>query len=261
MKLLKSAQPIAMRLFSVLPMLLFFSGTLCYAEGLPTAAEIAKIRSKAEQGDSASQAQLMVLYRYGKVVNVDYKESFKWAVKSADQGHPMAQHFLGIYYTYGMGVKKDLVTAFNWFKKSADQGYANGQYRLGACYLEGDGVPRNDVLGVEWLLKAANQDDVDSKFLLGKHYLEKSVAEMENFEDIDTKLERFKNGDYSSTGAKFGENEYYEELQIISYMWYNLASADGHESAKEAVNLLSKAMKPDLISEAQRKSAEWKPKK
>jgi predicted DNA-binding protein len=46
--------------------------------------------------------------------------------------------------------------------------------------------------------------------------LEKSVAEMEDFEDIDTELERFKNGDYSSTGAKYFENKYYEELQIIS---------------------------------------------
>jgi len=43
-------------------------------------------------------------------------------------------------------------------------------------------------------------------------------------------------------------------------MWFNLASASGHEDAKTLREIVSKKMTPEQIAEAQKLSREWKPK-
>ena len=47
---------------------------------------------------------------------------------------------------------------------------------------------------------------------------------------------------------------------VISYMWRNLAAAQGDDKSKAARDALEKDMTPAQIAEAQKLSREWKPK-
>jgi TPR repeat protein len=46
-----------------------------------------------------------------------------------------------------------------------------------------------------------------------------------------------------------------------AYFWWNLAAAQGSEQAKNNRDIIEKTMTREQISEAQRRSAAWKPKK
>jgi TPR repeat protein len=47
---------------------------------------------------------------------------------------------------------------------------------------------------------------------------------------------------------------------LEAFKWLNLGAAQGNENAAEAKEFLRKRMTPAQIAEAQRLSAEWKPK-
>jgi TPR repeat protein len=80
-------------------------------------------RKLAEQGNAEAQAKLADLYREGKEVAQDLKESAKWYQKAAEQGVAAAQFRLGELMYEGKGLAKDLEGAAKWLQKAADQGY------------------------------------------------------------------------------------------------------------------------------------------
>jgi TPR repeat protein len=214
------------------------------AEDKSFAAKIAQIRSSAENGDADSQVQLADIYRYGKGVKIDYKESFQWATKAAEQGNAQAQHYLGICYTYGMGVKMDPEVAFKWYLKAAEQGHVAGQYRAGECYMVGKGVPKDDSLAIQWLEKGANGGDTDAKENLGLLYCYRAEAAKKEFD------------------ASY-ENYYqwppYQHTQQKAYMWCNLAATKGSARAAKNLKILTEIMSTVDIESAQKMSSEWKP--
>lgn len=44
---------------------------------------------------------------------------------------------------------------------------------------------------------------------------------------------------------------------VVAYMWWNLAAAQGHETAKKNKNSRSKVMTKEQIAEGQKLSREW----
>jgi TPR repeat protein len=80
----------------------------------------------------------------------------KWR-KAAEQGDAKAQFNLGILYAKGQGVPQDYKRAAQWYRKAAEQGYANAQYRLGMMYAEGQGVPQDYVQAFKWIDLTASQ--------------------------------------------------------------------------------------------------------
>lgn len=207
--------------------------------------QIAQIQTAADHGNPDSQAQLSGLYRFGSGVKQDLSKAFMWAQKAADQGHAQSQHYLGLCYTYEMGTKKDLTEAFKWFKKSAEQGNVAAEYRVGLSYLKGDGIPRSDEKGLPWLMKAANRGDTDAKYTLGAYY---HIKADRLAEELDADPDSF----------DFGDDSLYN-TQITAYMWYNLAAAADDSSAKTNLEKLAERMDSEQITEAQKKSSEWKP--
>ena len=55
----------------------------------------------------------------------DYAEAVKWNLLVANQGNSAAQNNLGLMYVNGHGVPKDYVRAHMWFDLSAAQGDTN----------------------------------------------------------------------------------------------------------------------------------------
>ena len=113
------------------------------------------------------------MYENGQGVPRDYKEAFKWLLKSAEQknlkaqrlirasyhklhqevaeqGDSYAQRFLGARYYLGLGVTQDYAEAAKWYKKAAEQGDSVSQIILGAMYEKGKGISKDFVEAYKW---------------------------------------------------------------------------------------------------------------
>ena len=84
------------------------------------------LRPLAEQGDAIAQVTLATMYREGKGVLQDFKESVKWYRKAAEQGHAVAQKDFGVMYAKSYGIAKNLVRAHMWYNLSANNGNEGG---------------------------------------------------------------------------------------------------------------------------------------
>lgn len=187
-------------------------------------------RKAAEQGNAGAQVELGKFYYHGDGVPKNYAESTKWYRKAAEKGYWKAQLLLGFAYEDGEGVPKNCAEALKWYRKAAEQGNEDSQYKLASAYYYGRGVQKNYTEAVKWYRKAAEQGHVGSQSFLGYCYAEGSGVPK----------------DY-----------------IQGYKWSNIAAgAKNYEFlAKNTRRILEDQMTPVQISEAQKLSAEWKPKK
>jgi TPR repeat protein len=158
----------------------------------------------------------------------DYATALELWRTLADQGHPLAQFRLGLMYRWGVGVPKDKAEALKWFRLAADAGISYAQNTVGFMYAEGDGVPKNDAKAAKWYRLAADQGEASAQYVLGGMY---------------------DNGEGVPKNA------------VQAYKWWNLAAAQGNDDAKKHRDLAAGAMTREQIAEAQKLSAEWKPKK
>jgi hypothetical protein len=126
----------------------------------------------------------------------------------------------------GLGHAQEM-TNFQRTRRLAEQGEASAQYKLGFWYANGYGVPENDAEAAKWYRLAAEQGDADAQFNLGVMYA---------------------NGEGVAKNA------------VQAFKWFNLAAARGNKIAAEGKESVRKTMTPEQIAEAQRLSAEWKPK-
>jgi hypothetical protein len=55
----------------------------------------------------------------------------------------------------------------------------------------------------------------------------------------------------------YANGEGVAEDDVMGYMWWDLAAAQGYEAAKENKGMISKRMTPEQIAEAQKLSREW----
>ena len=62
----------------------------------------------------------------------------------AEQGDAAAQANLGVMYETGRGVPQDAAEAVRWYRLAAEQGNASAQFNLGGMYASGRGVPHDD---------------------------------------------------------------------------------------------------------------------
>ena len=111
----------------------------------------------AEAGNAEAQHNLAMLYRTGKGVKKDFKESAFWFRKAADQGIADAQYFLGYMYDTGEGVMKNKQYAYVWYRKAAEKGHGMAQINLGVLYAEGVGVHQDLEQAYLWFHVAAAQ--------------------------------------------------------------------------------------------------------
>ena len=58
-------------------------------------------------------------------------------------------------------------------------------------------------------------------------------------------------------GDMYYNGEGVPEDYVLAYMWYNLAAAQGNETAQSNKDRAERRMTPEQIAEAQRLSTEW----
>ena len=75
---------------------------------------------------------------------------------AADNGHTASQGNLGIIFLKGMGVSKNLEMAFQYALSAARKGYSKSQFQVARSYFKGVGVPIDLKEAETWFIKAAN---------------------------------------------------------------------------------------------------------
>lgn len=118
-----------------------------------------EVRPLAEQGDSAAQFKLALMFYNGQGVARDYNQSLSWFKKAALQGHPLAQFNAGYMYEKGEGTPQDFLEAAKYYRKSAERGNQLAQYNLGYMYERGQGVAPDEVQALMWYNLAAIQGE------------------------------------------------------------------------------------------------------
>ena len=66
---------------------------------------------QANLGDASSQAELGLIYYYGRGVPQDYSKAFYWLQQAANHGHKEMQGMLALMYEKGQGVDQNDVSA------------------------------------------------------------------------------------------------------------------------------------------------------
>jgi uncharacterized protein len=99
----------------------FVAGVEAYQKG-DYATALKEWRPLAEQGGSAAQFNLGLMYYDGKGVPQDYGQAAVWFERSADRDYGKAQRDLGEMYAIGQGVKRDYVQAYKWLNLCAAKG-------------------------------------------------------------------------------------------------------------------------------------------
>jgi len=117
--------------------------------------EIVVLKTKAEQGDSASQNSLGFRYQHGNGVEKDAMEARNWSLKAAEQGHGTESINLCSSYADSLdaideksadpaapigrlhGSKANIEHAIKWCGVAARKGNKPSQYHLGALYAKG----------------------------------------------------------------------------------------------------------------------------
>jgi len=113
-------------------------------------------------------------------------------------------------------------------RAQAESGDADAQYQLGEAYQKGEGVRQDDVQAIKWFQASANQADADAQTALGFAYR-----------------------------GGFGV----PKDEVLAYMWFDLAAQQGNEEASDMRFAVAELMTYDQISDARKKSKEWKPAK
>lgn len=166
---------------------------------------LASLRTEAEAGKAAAQANLALAFYFGHCVPKDRGQTVQWTLKAAEQGLAWAQRNAGYLYRdgegglaqddrlalvwfqkaaaqgdnpsldelgdiffYGRGVPKDLRAAADAYRKAATAGHAAAQYSLGNMAEYGNGMPKDEAAAVAWYRKAAEQGYATAQFALGK---------------------------------------------------------------------------------------------
>ena len=83
-----------------------------------------------DKNNASAQFNIGQAYYYGKGVTQDYKQAFKWYLKSADQDYSLAQIQLAEMYFSGKGVNKNIAKAIEIIKPLAELGDPKAQQNL-----------------------------------------------------------------------------------------------------------------------------------
>ncbi|MFZ5670808.1 MAG: tetratricopeptide repeat protein [Pseudomonadota bacterium] len=134
------------------------------------ARDIARIRSRADQGEAQAMYDLGMAYREGEGVERDLAQAVVWLRKAAQRGLPEAMNDLGYAYSRGEGVARDYAEALAWYRKAADKGDIIAMLNIGVAYDLGQGVAIDDREAVKWYRRSAEGGDPTAALYLAGMY-------------------------------------------------------------------------------------------
>ena len=97
----------------------------------------------------------------------------------ANEGVSNAQYNVGLMHHNGLGTKQDFKQAYKWLLKSSEQGNLNSIRLISTMYALGNGVKKNFVRSYMWAKIGADNNDQNSKILLDGLLKEMSSSEID----------------------------------------------------------------------------------
>jgi TPR repeat protein len=245
----------------------FDRGVVAYDTG-DYATALQEWQPLAEQGDAQAQFRLGFMYKIGNGVVQDDAEATRWFLLAAEQGYQDAQMKLGLDYAYGLGVVQDDTESTKWyllaaqqFLLAAERGDASAQSSLGFMYQNGLGVVQDDAEATRWFLLAAEQGSQDAQLGLGYAYSKGNGVLQDHVEalrlymlsvdlaDVDKQYELGQM--YQASSSRSYTRMNLPPDNVMAHMWFNIASANGHEDAGESRDDLATNMTTPDIYKAQ----------
>jgi hypothetical protein len=104
------------------------------------AIDFAKALKGAEEGSPVHQGFVGWCYLYGKHVEVNYDQAFRWLSAAAEQRASRPFTHLGRMYAEGLGVPQDFAEAIRRFR-AVEKVEPRAQLGLARIYAQGNGVP------------------------------------------------------------------------------------------------------------------------
>jgi hypothetical protein len=119
---------------------------------------IPELRRRAEAGSCADQCVLGLCYLYGREVETNYDEAFRWLTAAAEQGASRAVLNLGYMYAKGRGTAKNMPEAIRHFEAVALPAHSSDAFlarmELGRLFARGEGVSVDRKAALEWYSSA-----------------------------------------------------------------------------------------------------------
>lgn len=128
---------------------------------------VARLRSKAGDGDAHAQLLLGRLYRDGPLLTPDWVEARYWFGQAA-QSLPDAQYALGKLLLADDAEVHDREQGLRWLAQAAENGHGYAAYRLGKELLKEGRTAE----ALPWLTASAETGNPYAEYLLGKLYWE-----------------------------------------------------------------------------------------
>lgn len=107
----------------------------------------------------------------------DYQTALREFTIAAEEGLDVAQFNLANLYYFGRGVDQDLEQAFKWTEAAAQQGHIAAQANLGSLFLDGSGTQRDVDKGMEWIGAAGRGGHAPSTISMAKMYFDGSPVD------------------------------------------------------------------------------------
>ena len=172
----------------------------------------------------------------------------------ATNGDASAECSLGIYYLPGDLSGSNIVEALKWFSKAAADGDEQAQNMLGTFYQHGTAgaVGKDNNKAAYWYLRAAKQGDDQSQLHIGWMY-EDGEGVMKDY------VEAYKWFNIASTSTRRPPTK--EQIGNVDEETLKALLRSTADDAKEARDVLAPLMTPEQIAEAQRRSAEFVPRR
>jgi len=221
------------------------------ADGLSpiSAAGIAEIYSRAENGSAADQYVLGTMFTTGVGLKMNPVEGMRWFYKAAEQGDALAQHMLGLIYDTGKVVQKNDLEAVKWYSKAAEQGCAAAMNYLALHYENGEGIEKNGLFALQLFKKAADQGDANALYNLALKYLNGTGVPMDKNEGLKC-MAMSANGGQAQAQCELGlvlisgrsdsSPQGYNLLRkpAEGYKWLLLSAQQGNADARKSITIV-----------------------
>jgi len=112
------------------------------------------------------------IYRYGKGLEENPRQSIVYYRQAAALGEVQAQALLGLSYQQGLGVPKNAHLAAHWYEKAGHQGNVLAQFNLSTLYWQGKGLKKDLVKAYAWSSVAADaglESAIEARRLISTH--------------------------------------------------------------------------------------------
>jgi hypothetical protein len=124
------------------------------------AADLPRLRSRADMGDARSQVLLGLVYEMGGAgLMPEAPVALSWFLKAAAQGVTWAEVWAAdFFFTGSPGVERDFSKALELYRSAAGRGDPKAAFFIGQMYFYGDGVAASHREAAVWYRRAVAAD-------------------------------------------------------------------------------------------------------